>query len=98
MHTLALPIFAETDNSLPLASATAQQHFFHKVVFGGNLTMAVAISGLLLCILSGYTFANHFSLMTQVFSHIALILFATAIKVGYVIRCIGLDGLGYRQL
>ncbi|MFT5789825.1 MAG: hypothetical protein ACI8SJ_001944 [Shewanella sp.] len=78
--------------------STASNRFYSHALIGGNGTMFIAVIGLLLCILVGYSFANSFSLWAQVASHIGLILFATAIKIGYVMRCVGLDGMGHMQL
>ena len=76
----------------------ASNRFYSHALIGGNSTMLIAIIGLLLCILVGYSYADSFSLWAQVASHIGLILFATAVKIGYVMRCIGLDGMGHLQL
>ncbi|MCL1057565.1 hypothetical protein L2729_06075 [Shewanella gelidimarina] len=77
---------------------TASNTFYSHALTGGNGTMFIAVIGLLLCILVGYSYADSFSLWAQVASHIGLILFATAIKIGYVMRCVGLDGMGHMQL
>lgn len=86
--------------SMSVASGTlATSNTFYSYAFtGGNSTMFVAVIGLLLCILVGYSHADSFSLWMQVASHIGLILFATAIKIGYVMRCVGLNGMGHMQL
>ncbi|QLE84306.1 hypothetical protein FLM48_03895 [Shewanella sp. Scap07] len=94
--TLTTPdYFATPSTHAQIAQGSS---FYQRVQSAGNITMAIAVIGMLLSILVGYTFATHFSLVAQVASHIALILFATFIKIGYVVRCIGLDGLGYKQL
>ena len=77
---------------------SASDKFYSYALIGGNSTMLVAVIGLLLCILVGYSYADSFSLWAQVASHIGLILFATAVKIGYVMRCVGLDGMGHLQL
>lgn len=90
---------ASTANQHTLAQlGAASTRFYSHALTGGNSTMLVAMIGLLLCILVGYSYADSFSLWAQVGSHIGLILFATAVKIGYVMRCIGLDGMGHLQL
>ncbi|MBW8183196.1 hypothetical protein [Shewanella nanhaiensis] len=71
---------------------------FSRVLLSGNGAMFIAMLGIITCIIIGYTHDEYFSLWTQVASHIALILFATVVKIGYVMRCIGLHGLGATQL
>ncbi|QFU21432.1 hypothetical protein FS418_05810 [Shewanella sp. YLB-09] len=86
------------DIDLSTDSLTINSKRFKLVLHSGNAAMSVAVVGMLLSIYVGYTHAEQFSLWAQVASHIALILCATAIKIGYVMRCIGLNGLGVTQL
>lgn len=71
---------------------------FSLVLLSGNSIMSISMIGIIICIVIGYTHDEYFSLWTQVASHVALIFLATAVKIGYVMRCIGLHGLGSIQL
>lgn len=86
------------DTDLSKKSLTTDSKRFTLVLHSGNAAMLIAVLGMLLSIFVGYAHAEQFSLWTQVASHITLILCATAIKIGYVMRCIGLHGLGATQL
>ncbi|MPY23075.1 hypothetical protein FM037_05150 [Shewanella psychropiezotolerans] len=86
------------DTDLSKDSLTTDAKRFKLVLHSGNAAMLIAVLGMLLSIFVGYVLAEQFSLWAQVASHITLILCATAIKIGYVMRCIGLHGLGATQL
>ena len=91
-------VIATTQQRTLKQADTDSSHFYSHALIGGNSTMLIAVTGLILCILVGYSYADNFSLAAQVASHIGLIIFATAVKIGYVMRCIGLDGMGHLQL
>ncbi|SET80552.1 hypothetical protein SAMN05660429_02731 [Thalassotalea agarivorans] len=69
---------------------------FQKCIIGGNWTMIVSFSIALICLMVTFQFEQHFTLHTQIFAHIATILFAGLFKIGYVLRCVGVHGLGYK--
>ncbi len=93
-HIYDLSFIHDTD--LNKDSLTTNSKRFKLVLHRGNVAMLVAAVGMLLSIFVGY--AEQFSLLVQVTSHITLILCATVIKVDYIMRCIGLHGLGTIQL
>jgi hypothetical protein len=98
-HTVTQPHFSTTWSSLNNDTLERQyKRNFSRVLLSGNGAMSIAMIGIIICIVIGYTHDEYFSLWTQVASHVALILFATAVKIGYVMRCIGLHGLGNIQL
>lgn len=80
------------------ALETPEDKGFRRVFHRGNAAMFIAVLGMFFSVYVGYIDAESYSLWAQVASHILLILFATAIKIGYVMRCIGLQGLGATQL
>ena len=85
----------------PAKNGSSDQQYqrnFSRVMLSGNGIMLIAMLGIITCIIIGYTHDEYFSLWTQVASHVALILLAAALKIGYVMRCIGLHGLGAIQL
>ncbi len=85
-------------SSIITAPLSAEQKRFKLVLHSGNSAMFIAVLGMIFSIFVGYIDVENYSLWAQVASHITLILFATAIKIGYVMRCIGLHGLGATQL
>ena len=61
----------------------------------GNITMLLAVMLSIPCIVVAYTHSHVFSILSvQIVSHISLILFATAFKIGYIMRCAGLKAAG----
>lgn len=77
-----------------LASHARQQSIYRRIMHAGNLGLLLSVGALLALIGVCYLYPQYFSLPTQVAAHIALVLSATAIKVFYVLRCIGRQGLG----
>jgi len=64
------------------------------LLLAANWFMLLGLAGTLLSVEICYVFAEHFSFMTQVVAHISILLFATLIKFGYIMRCIALKGFG----
>ncbi|BAJ00653.1 hypothetical protein [Shewanella violacea] len=99
MHATQANDFSFThDTEFSKDSLKPSPRGFKLALHTGNAVMLIAVLGILLSIFVAYAHAEQFSLWAQVASHITLILCATAIKIGYVIRCIGLHGLGAIQL
>ncbi len=67
---------------------------YQWVLNKGNQMMAVALVTLLVSIVVSYTHYESFSFSVQMVGHIAIIIAVTAIKIGYLLRCIGRHGLG----
>ena len=74
--------------------ATNIEHNYQRVLSLGNGSMLTALIVILLSVFVGYIADELFSISVQVVSHIALIVFATLLKIGYVLRLIGRKGLG----
>ncbi|MCE9688128.1 hypothetical protein LZP73_18285 [Shewanella sp. AS16] len=70
------------------------KHGYATLLSAGNWAMGLTLLGLLCSVLVSYSQLLSFSLGAQIAGHIALVLFATLFKISYVIRCIGLNGLG----
>ena len=75
---------------------TQQALNFQKCIIGGNWTMLASFFVAALCVMVTFQFAHLFSMTIQISAHIATIVFASLFKVGYVIRCVGVHGLGYK--
>ena len=66
---------------------------FKSVFFVGNSLMLASLIIMFATILIGYLQPEEFSIATQIVSHIALVVFAAFLKIGYVMRLIGQNGL-----
>jgi hypothetical protein len=54
-----------------------------------HILLFTAVAAMLMTIWVGYINPERFSIATQVLAHISLIFAATAVKIAYVLRCIG---------
>lgn len=70
---------------------------FQKCIIAGNWLMLCSFIIALICILVTFQFDQYFSIFVQVGAHILTIVFAGVLKIGYVLRCIGFDGLGFKR-
>lgn len=69
-----------------------------KLVRVGNISMVVSVLGLMASIVISYPLEQILPLPVLVIGHIATLVFATAIKLGYIVRCTGLNELGVGRL
>jgi amino acid permease len=69
---------------------------FQKCILGGNWLMLVSFLIVTLSIVMTFGANEHFSIAMQVAGHIATIISAGLLKLGYVLRCVGVHGLGYK--
>ncbi|WP_020407524.1 hypothetical protein [Hahella ganghwensis] len=83
-------------NSLPTLDGSPAAYQF--VISSGNILMVLSMAIIVATIFVSYLYPENFSLGTQVVSHILMILAATGLKIGYVLRCAGRHGLGFREL
>ena len=70
---------------------------FQQCIIAGNWSMVLSFLIASTCILITFQFDHMFSISVQITAHIATIIFAGLFKIGYVVRCVGLHGLGYRD-
>ncbi|GDY27585.1 hypothetical protein [Agarivorans sp. Toyoura001] len=75
---------------------TAKQYM--RCVVGGNWLMLLSLSIIISSIVISYPLAQSFSIPMQITAHISTIVFAGILKVGYVLRCVGLNELGQEVL
>ena len=70
---------------------------FQKCLVIGNYLMLISFLVVLssICITFGYD--ESFSISSQIVAHIATIVFAALLKIGYVLRCVALHGFGKRN-
>lgn len=69
---------------------------YQKCIIGGNWLMLVSLTITLLCLAMTFGFDHLFHMYLQIAGHILTIVFAGTFKLGYVIRCVGVHGLGYK--
>jgi len=72
----------------------ANQLSFQKCILIGNWLMVLSLFVVCICLLITYGFDQYFSIKSQIVGHISTIIFAALLKIGYVIRCVGVHGLG----
>jgi len=70
---------------------------FQKCIIGGNWLMLSALTITVICLTMSFGYENYLSIPQQVAAHITTIIFAAIFKLGYVLRCVGVDGLGYKE-
>lgn len=87
-------MYSQFTISAPLVSTSMQGS--HKCLVLGNWLLLLSCVVVLNSIAISFVFEDSFSITTQVFAHMATIVFAGVLKIGYVLRCIGLKGLGER--
>jgi len=70
---------------------------FQKCLVIGNYLMMVSMLIVASCVFITFAYDQHFTISVQVFAHIATIIFAGLLKIGYVLRCVALHGFGKRN-
>jgi accessory gene regulator protein AgrB len=67
---------------------------FQKCLVVANWTLIVSVLLLCLTIAVSFIFHRYFSMESQILAHVGTIVVAGVLKVGYVLRCVALNGLG----
>lgn len=70
---------------------------FQKCLIAGNYMMLISLIIISLSIAITFVFDEHFGMAIQISGHIATIISAGALKLGYVIRCVALHAFGKRD-
>ena len=70
---------------------------FQRCLLGGNYLMIASLAIVLCCLVITFALDHYFSLPAQVAAHITTTIFAALFKIGYVLRCVGLHGLGIKS-
>ena len=70
---------------------------FQKCLIVGNYMMLISLVIISLSIAITFVFDDHFGMAIQISGHIATIISAGALKLGYVIRCVALHAFGKRD-
>lgn len=65
-----------------------------KVLGFANTALLVAVLALIVTVLFSYPFADHLSMSAQIAAHIGTLIFATLVKLSYILRLISLKALG----
>jgi len=65
---------------------------YQALYLAGNLLMMLSVAAMLISTLVAYLIPEYFGLGTQVSAHIAMMLCATGLKVGYVMHLLGENG------
>jgi uncharacterized membrane protein YqjE len=70
---------------------------FQKCLILGNSMMLISFIIISLSITITFVFDDYFVMSVQIIAHIATIIFAGALKLGYVLRCVALHGFGNKN-
>jgi hypothetical protein len=70
---------------------------FQKCLVIGNYLMLISFLVVLSSICITFVYDESFSISSQIVAHIATIVFAALLKIGYVLRCVALHGFGKRN-
>lgn len=70
---------------------------FQKCLVIGNYLMLLSFCIVVTSIFITFALDEHFTVSAHVSAHIATIIFAGLLKIGYVLRCIALHGFGQRN-
>lgn len=68
--------------------------YLKHLFWAANIGLAVSLSCFVAATLVSYPYAEHFSMQQQLAGHISMILFATTLKISYVVRCVALYASG----
>jgi nitrate reductase gamma subunit len=92
-------MIAIANNTHPLAYQTADSdHQYSQLLLLSTVVMTLSICVVIASIMIGYLYPQYFTMETQISAHIATLLFATAAKIGYIMRCVARAGLGQMYL
>lgn len=81
-------------NLINLKQSNTPVNNYYTSVKVGNWVLIVSCALFFLSILVSYPFAELFNIPQQIAGHIGTMVFPGFIKIGYVVRCVGIKGLG----
>ncbi len=70
---------------------------FQKCLVIGNYLMLMSFFIVATSLFITFAYDENFTISAQVLAHIATIIFAGLLKIGYVLRCVALHGFGKRN-
>jgi len=70
---------------------------FQKCLVIGNYLMLMSFIIVVSCVFVTFAYDQHFAISVQISAHIATIIFAGLLKIGYVLRCVALHAFGQRN-
>ena len=79
-----------TINTASAFSDIENASHYQRCLVLGNSLMVISLIIVVSSLFITYGFDQHFAIGTQITAHIATIIFAAFIKIGYVMRCIAL--------
>ncbi|TDF36350.1 hypothetical protein EYS14_16595 [Alteromonadaceae bacterium M269] len=80
--------------TLPTIELPGDIQAYQKCLVAANWTLIASVVLLTFSIAISFVFPTYFSLGTQMAAHVATIVLAGVLKVGYVLRCVAMHGLG----
>lgn len=70
---------------------------FQKCLIIGNYLMVLSLFIVATSIFVTFGYDENFTISAQISAHIATIIFAGLLKIGYVLRCVALHGFGKKS-
>lgn len=70
---------------------------YQRCLILGNYLMLISFFVVLSSVFITFGFDELFAISIQISAHIATIVFAALLKIGYVLRCVALHGFGKRN-
>lgn len=86
----------EQSNTVLSETSSTSEINFQTCVKVGNRVLIVSCIFFIFSILVSYPFAELFTIPQQIAGHIGTMIFPGFIKIGYVVRCVGIKGLGLK--
>lgn len=67
---------------------------YQRCLMAGNWLMLASVALISVCLSLAYGFENQVALSVLIAAHLAIIVLAAFVKIGYVMRCIALKAFG----
>ena len=69
---------------------------YQKCIIAGNYTMIGSLFLVITCLILSFGYETSLNMGVIIAAHILTIVFAGLFKIGYVVRCVGVYGLGFK--
>lgn len=74
----------------------SEQMNYQKCIVAGNYLMLSSLFLVLFCLFLSFGYENQINMAFIIAAHVLTIIFAGIFKIGYVVRCVGVYGLGFK--
>jgi hypothetical protein len=80
--------------TMPTIALPDNLNGFQTCLVAANWTLIASVILLCVTVAISFIFPTYFSMQSQMIAHVGTIVLAGVLKVGYVLRCVALHGLG----